>query len=332
MHITAVHKKQAIKRTSAKNEETLSKFDEKKKSKKTIVDEPDVSDFDFISAEMETSSQIGAEEHLDRTSNICAEVLQDHLEYKDYDDNDNTLEGILLARANNKEEVNLEETVTPDQDHNYMVDDNNENVENESGDGDENINFLKATVLSQKIDLREKENEIGTLIEENTKLKEDIRAKDEANDALTAKNNSLEDAKGGFESKIKALEATKSKYENRLKTYGATIKVMDAELKKAKSSHPNLPKDKDPDQQLLDLNRKLDKENKDLNDKLKVVTKQSNDKSKDFKQAQAALKKTEASEKELQQVLNKKNGRVSELETANSRLEMFNEHAKGSLQ
>ena len=82
----------------------------------------------------------------------------------------------------------------------------------------------RATVRNMKIDMREKENQIARLIEENNQLREESKIKDDSNDALAAANNSLEDAKQMLESKTKYLIETKSKYKARLKTYGATIK------------------------------------------------------------------------------------------------------------
>ena len=71
MHINALHKQQAMKRTSTKTDNIPAKPSEKKKTKKTTVDEPNVEDFEFDASRMETSSQMG-DEHLDKTSNICA--------------------------------------------------------------------------------------------------------------------------------------------------------------------------------------------------------------------------------------------------------------------
>ena len=73
---------------------------------------------------METSSQIGADEHLDRTSDICAEVLKDKLEItRDFEEFDTSVARILEARAeNNTDLINLEETIIADQDHNYLSD------------------------------------------------------------------------------------------------------------------------------------------------------------------------------------------------------------------
>ena len=58
------------------------------------------------------------------------------------------------------------------------------------------------------------------------------------------------------------------------------------------------------------------------------LAKLSNEKQKELKQVQSVLKKKEISEKELQKSLNEKNGKISELETANTRLEMICAHTK----
>ena len=157
-----------------------------------------------------------------------------------------------------------------------------------------------------------------------------IGTKYEVNDALTAKNNSLEDAMGTTKSKVKTLEATKTRYEKRLKTYGATIKQMDVELKEANAPMDNATNAANTvgDKQFKALSEKLNKENKDLNEKLQKITKLSNEKQKELKQIRTLVKKKEISEKELQKSLNEKNGKISELETANTRLKMICEHAK----
>ena len=156
------------------------------------MEENDVSGFEFNPLDVETSSQIGGDDLLDRTADICSEYLRNAKPNysKVYDVLDTTVEQILLARGKpdpvEANLINLEETMTADQDHNYLINEDNDNI-------DDDENPLNAEVLSLRSDLREKENQIIQLVEENSKLKEEGKTKDELNDALTASNNSLED-------------------------------------------------------------------------------------------------------------------------------------------
>ena len=165
--------------------------------------------------------------------------------------------------------INLEETMTADQDHNYLINEDNDNI-------DDDENPLNAEVLSLRSDLREKENQIIQLVEENSKLKEEGKTKDELNDALTASNNSLEDVLGITKSKVKALEETKSKYEKKLKTYSTTIKEMNLELQQNKAPKDVDNKDVDSEKKFQAVSEKLHKENKSINEKLAKATKASN--------------------------------------------------------
>ena len=284
----------------------------------SMLDGPDVSEYEFDPLDMETSSQIGGGEHLDKTSDICAEFLHNKPEFNtEFVDLDNTVDQIVSARATSKNQsvaeekdlINLEETLSADQDHNYLIDDENDNDDNA-----ERISSLRASLVAKDNEMKTKENEIIRLMEENNKIKEESKTKDEANDALTATNNSLEDVKSLLESKVKVLEETKSKYELRLKTYGTTIRQMDLELKKHNAKKVN--------------DGKAGVADKELEDKAKKANKQLIDKQKELKFAQATLKKKESAEKELQLAINEKNGRISKLELENTRLQMMFDHAK----
>ena len=82
---------------------------------------------------IETSSQVGGDEHLDITSDICGEILQNKpVQGSKLDDGlDNTVEQILLARGKpnpiDADLINLDETMKSDQEHNYLKEDKNEN-------------------------------------------------------------------------------------------------------------------------------------------------------------------------------------------------------------
>ena len=314
MHITTKHKKQAEK-GKKKEDENDDDHDDKKARFASVMDEPDVSDYEFDPLDMETSSQIGGWDHLDKTSDICAEFLKHKPEQNtEFVDLDDTVDQIVSARTgtkdnNNRKEkdlIDLEVTISADQDHNYLFDDDNENV-----DPSELIASLRTKLVTMTENMKEKEEEVDRLMDENRRVKEESRVKDETNDALTASNNSLEDVKNLLESKVKVLEETKSKYELRLKTYGATIRQMDLELKDAKKT-----------------DAKPEASEKLLDEKVKKISKQLNEKQKELKLEKAIVKKKESSEKEMQLSINEKNRKISELETANTRLELMYEHAK----
>ena len=272
--------------------------EENKKQKfGSMIDGQDVSDFEFDPFNVETSSQIEGSEHLDQTSDICAAYLKEKFEDKVFEDHENTVDEIVASRTS-ANLINLDVTISADQDHNYLLkeDDCNEMI-------DEELCAVRASAASLKVD-------VSRLTEENRQLKEMIVVKNEANEALTATNNSLEDVRNQLASKVKNLEAIKSKYENRLKTYGATIKQMDSEIKQLKARGSSA----------------ADKLEND--DKVKKVQEMVKDKQKEIKSLQNTIKKKDSVEKELQIVINNKNARISELEIVNNRQQIMYEQAK----
>ena len=298
-HIKNKHKNQSVKRTIPLDTEdkNLDAEENKKQKLGSMINEQDVSDFEFDHFNMETSSQIGGSEHLDATSDICAEYLQDNFDVKELGDHEVTVDRIVASRAtSNTNLINLDDTLSADQDHNYLIED--DYTENMS----EALCAARATSASLKSD-------VILLTEENRKLKDLITIKDETNNALTASNNSLNDVKTQLEAKIKNLETIKSKYESRLNTYGATIKEMDGEVKRLK------------------VGRVAATDKLDHNDKLKQAQDLVTEKQKEIKSLQNTIKKKDVVEKELQLTINRKNARISELEVGNSRQQMKFDHA-----
>ena len=161
-----MHKNQAFKRTASSENDQ----EENKKTRfGSMMNDPDLDDFDFNSFNMETSSQLGGTEHLDETSEICAEYLKGkHEQTKEFDSLDNTVEQIVTARAKSSANVgehnliNLDETLLAGQDHNYLFEDDNENSKEE-------FYALKATIVSMKDELNVKDAEILRLVEDNSK-------------------------------------------------------------------------------------------------------------------------------------------------------------------
>ena len=311
MHITKKHEKEPIKRMSSRDDEVGNQVDNKKtRSGSLLSDDQDVTDFDFDPLNMETSSQIDAADDINETVDICADFLQGRAIHRtEFIDLNGTVDKIVLERAALKKPNNdnrsddlimLDASIHPDQDHNYILED-----ENDNDDGND-------TLVSAK-ELKKKDMELKHLMDVNKKLEEAIKIKDETNDALTAAKNSLEDVITKQASKVNELEGLKSKYEEKIKTYGATIRMMDMELKLT----ARRGKDAKSDENINDLEEQVTK-----------ITKQLNDKQKELKNAQAAVRKKESAEKELQKSLNGKNMKISELESLNTRLKMMLDHTK----
>ena len=150
MHITTKHKKQSKKRTCPKENDASGVHDDNKKTKfGSVLEDPDETEFEFDSVNMETSSQIGGTDHLDNTSDICADYLRGKPEkLSEFDDLDNTANQIVRARATTESRdedndlINLDETLSHDQDHNYLAEDD------VIQDGDNDIELLRAKNIS----------------------------------------------------------------------------------------------------------------------------------------------------------------------------------------
>ena len=74
MHNTTKHKKQAAEKRKLKEGDTDDDHDDKKARFTSVLNGPDVSEYEFDPLDMETSSQIG--DHLDRTSDIVPNSLE----------------------------------------------------------------------------------------------------------------------------------------------------------------------------------------------------------------------------------------------------------------
>ena len=135
MHITKKHEKEPIKRMS--NREDYDEVKNPEDMKKTRLGSAlDVADFEFDPLSMETSSQIDASEKINKTTDICSDFLQGRtFQNTEHVDFDNTVDLIVFSRAEHKMSNNfrnddlaiLEESLSPDQDHNYIKEDANDN-------------------------------------------------------------------------------------------------------------------------------------------------------------------------------------------------------------
>ena len=298
MHITKKHEKEPIKRMSIREDEVVNQMDNKKtRSGSLLGEEHEVSDFEFEYLNMETSSQIDITDNINETVDICADYLQGKtIPTSEFVDFNCTVDQIVLARAVHESPnidggiddlIILDASIPPDQDHNHIIEDENDN-------GDD-------TLVSAK-ELKKKDIELKQLLDVNKKLEEAIKIKDDTNDALTAAKNSLDDVIRNQTLKINKLEGIKLKYEEKVGTYGATIRMMDMELKRKVIGGNEV---------------KSGVSNTDLEDRVKKVTKQLNDKQKELKNVQSALKKKDCAEEEFQKSLKDKNVKLIELESTN---------------
>ena len=149
------------------------------------------------------------------------------------------------------------------------------------------VNELQTTITSLKLTCSVKENIIKA-------LKEDIKTKDETNNILVAKNNSLEENKNSL------TRSLRNKDEKCMKL-SLAIKPMDEELKELK-------------------HKALGEENVKQNNKSAAQQ--------EIKSLQTLLRKKEAAVKEQQTWLNEKNIKIASLEADVSRLQMLADHTK----
>ena len=125
---------------------------------------------------METSSQIDAADDINETVDICADFLQGKVIHRtEFIDLNGTVDKIVLERAalkrpnidnRNDDLIMLDASIHPDQDHNYILED-----ENDNDDGND-------TLVSAK-ELKRKDMELKHLMDVNKKLEEAIKIKDE---------------------------------------------------------------------------------------------------------------------------------------------------------
>ena len=111
-HIKNKHKNQAVKRTIPLDTEEKNQNPEENKKHKfgSMIKGQDVSDFEFDPFNVETSSQIECSEHLDATSDICAEYLHGHLDEKEFEDHEVTVDMILAAQKKRKNCLDVTQT------------------------------------------------------------------------------------------------------------------------------------------------------------------------------------------------------------------------------
>ena len=228
-HISSVHMgkvQQGIKRNLSNNDSKSGQANKKS----NLID-----DFEF--GPMEHSTQIHDEddEILDNTQNIddfCANNLN----------NKEVIDQTFTGLAESVDQI----VFPPDQDHAYLFNQaakKDTDTSKEASEESSDVYMLRAKVLSLEMTVKENELklsdkesdivnaklEVSELESEVEKLKLNIRVKDELNDLLTAKVNTLED--------------TKASQETKLKTWGLMIKKLNGELKEVKKGEPKINSD-----------------------------------------------------------------------------------------
>ena len=190
----------------------------------------------------------------------------------------------------------LMKTLNPDQDHNDL-DDHDQSDTKDDDEETDNVNILKARILSLEMTVKEKENKIIEVESENESLQKTVKEKDEANDILTATANALED--------------TKDTLGQKLKTWGQMIRKQNTEIKDLKNKNSgNTTEDvKKLKETIKEKDRKAKETEKDMknlvdklaklenqvktfdNNKLKDVNKDMTEKKKEVKKLKDDLEK-----------------------------------------
>ena len=275
-HIASKHKKKNLKRgrleTTNIESSSSAPAEEKKLRLGSYTEEQSDAEFDFDPLNMHTTSQI-SEEHDEYISDKA--IVPDNVK-----DLTMTVDEIVLYQqsiGSVGEAVNsdLLLAIPLNQEHNFALQKEQFEI---------HIQNLKATITNLELKLTEK----NVII---TKLEDECKIKDHANNILTAANNSLEDSKELLEKKNEAQG-------EKLKKFGAVFRDM---LSNAKSSSGSKSSDN---------GKKVSDENDNL---LK----------KQLKEAKTLLKKKDVSEKDIQMLLNDKNSKVANLETENTRLKLI---------
>ena len=311
-HISRVHKNQGIKRIAPNDANT----DDKRRALEKGPEQHDLLEENYL--------------HLDE---LCESALTSAKSKEEDILNDSFLDN-LMSNENESKNISIDslEEISPDQDHNFI-----------KAASDADVHLQKIKIISLETELRKKDSqlkaredellevrtELSEKMEENDKLKNDIEIKEEACDTAIAKANSLEEKN--------------SELINRLLKHTKTIKSMLADAEKYRGSHDECKaainmKDKIIKQGLVDKktlakrieqlentvavdNAGLSEQNRSTTDKLKV-------KSKEMKEAQNIIKKASENEKILQNIINDKNRKISELEISLATTKSILEHTK----
>ena len=330
-HIGKVHKNdRGLKRTASSRMDTG-----KKKSQKLIQDD------DIYTDSPLQSTQLG-----DTSTNIDNFDFEEEMELKDTIDGtfklNETVEQFMAERKKSAtdefDDIDVEE-ISPDQDHAHLADGN---VDNEV---DNDVDLLKATNLSLKLELEKKDillnenkNDLKAAQLELTEqlhvaqsLRDDFKNKDEALDTATAQINGLEEKKKVLENKlreytemlrtlIKEKDEKSDQPNEREKELANTVKEKNKVIKKSETAQKRLAS------KLAELENKVNENN--TKEKYKKVNDQLSAKTKEAKKNNDDLKKAEKRAIELMDTVSGLNKKVSELENSNTRLRLMKDQAK----
>ena len=310
-HISRVHKNQGIKRIALNEGNT----DDKRRA----LDKG--SDHDIL------------EDNSLNLDDLCESAMTSGKPKEEDILNDSFLDNLMSKENETKNNsTDSMEEITPDQDHDYLKAASNADV-----------HLLRIRIVSLETDLRRKDSqlkakedelfevrtELSEKIEENEKLKKDIENKDEACDITIAKTNSLEEKNNELINRllkhtktIKSLLADADKNSQRHDACKATIDMKEKLIKQAQTDKKTLAKRIEQLENAVAVdNAGLNEQNRSTADKLKV-------KSKEVKDAQNTIKKASENEKILQNIINEKNRKISELEISLATTKSILEHTK----
>ena len=331
-HIGSNHKNQSKKRTIGKRDVEMGRT----KKKPNLLEEYD---FD-VPDEQSTKIDFENDDDLDTTHDIDQYCAINLTKSKTIDTEvvftlNESVERIIAGNDDT-----LQESMNQDQDHNDL-----------SKEISDDVNLLRAKVLSLEVELKAKEvqltgkeSDLLNVQLENSRMSNEIenlvnecKIKDESNDIMTAKVNTLEE--------------TKKSYEGKLRTYGQMIKKLNNELKELKTKGPGdtteevkklkaqmKQKDKKISENQNDLKSFVDKlaalENQvkgtedNATGKYKNVTNELNEKKKDLKKTKDDLDNANKRVGEFQGTMNQKNSKICELEATITRLQLMYDHVK----
>ena len=337
-HIGRMHKNQPTKRTASKSDTTHGK----KKNQKLIHDD------DYRDGPLH-STRLG-----DLSTNIDNYEFEEEMKLKENDGSfqfNATVEKFLHERkkatSEGYDDIDLVEEMTPDQDHDYLA---NENVNKDEAN---DFDMLRAMNISLKLELdakntliNEKDNDLKVAQLEITEqihlaqsLREDNKIKDDAFITASAQINSLEEKKKMLESKLR-------EYTDSLR---ALIKERDDKNAKPNKESPPTEREKELSDVIKEKNKAIKtsetaqkrlaaklseletnvNENKSGTDaKYKKTNDQLSLKTKEAKKYNDDLKKAEKRAIELMDTVSEKNKKIYELDNENVRLRLMKDQAK----
>ena len=218
-----------------------------------------------------------------------------------------------------------DEHIKPDQDHDYIL--------------EEDMLLLRTRVKSLESELKKKDNIIGS---QRNELEIAQMEAVELTDRITDSEKSNQELKASLESALvqtNILEGKIAENEKNLRLFSGTIKRLQAENSK---NQPAAASDKDRklssaearckqlSQRLAELEAVNDSEGVEL--KIKEIEDKLHAKTKELKNKESCLRKSDKTVKELNEKLTASNKKVLELENSNVRLQLIADQAKADVE